>query len=718
MTQLERARAYLALGLNVIPLNLRKKPAIKWKVFQTARATDADLVKWFGGRQQRNLAIATGPVSGVVVVESDTPEAEAWCKANLPHTPMQTQSARGVHRYYAHPPIDDVPAFLRVGGLAIEVKRQGQYAVAPGSIHPTGHVYAEIEPWPTSLDVLPILPASVFATTATTKIARSQTNEPVRHGLTIAQRREFATRYLEHCEPAIQGDHGDDRTYQVCCAVTNDYDLSPSDALDVLRQWNARCQPPWPEHELLTKLEGTARGANGPRGSKLDFARDKHGDVVPNSQHNIRLALAKMRVRLAFNAFALRVEIVLPDGRVEQMSDDAIVPIWLAIDARFHFRPARNLFDAVILADARRSAYHPILDYLSALRWDGTKRLDNWLTTYGGAKSTAFTRAVGAIVLIAAVRRVRQPGVKFDELLIWEADQGRVKSQAVNALCPNDDWFSDDLPLGVDAKQVIERTSGKWIVEAGELHGQRQREAEYLKSFLSRRRDGPVRLAYERLSKEVPRQFLLIGTTNKYTGYLSDSTGNRRFWPVRVEQFDLARLIADRDQLWAEAAHREAAGESIHLDSSLWAAAGREQEDRRLVDPWEELILDEIVFDEKPDTIAAADIWTALGSMASQRDNRHAQRVADIMTRLGYPVKRRVRTREQVNSKTMEARKTLWCRAGVELAEQTVLDLTPQACDFDDAKRTVARATQQPDGSRAVSIGRLRKKNDEGDDGL
>jgi Virulence-associated protein E len=52
----------------------------------------------------------------------------------------------------------------------------------------------------------------------------------------------------------------------------------------------------------------------------------------------------------------------------------------------------------------------PVRDYLDGLRWDGTSRIDTWLTTYGKAEDNEYTRAVGAIVLVAAVRRVRQPG--------------------------------------------------------------------------------------------------------------------------------------------------------------------------------------------------------------------------------------------------------------------------------------------------------------------
>ena len=297
----------------------------------------------------------------------------------------------------------------------------------------------------------------------------------------------------------------------------------------------------------------------------------------------------------------------------------------------------------MITTEAHAQARHPVRDYLDQLVWDGTPRLNSWLTTYGGADSTDLTSVVGAIVLIAAVRRVRQPGCKYDALLILEAPQGTRKSTAIRTLCPDETWFSDDLPLGADSKSVIERSTGRWIIEASELVGSRGREVEALKAFLSRQVDGPVRLAYARLPVSVPRQFVSIGTTNQLTSYLKDSTGGRRFWPVRIASFDVPALFRDRDQLWAEAAAREASGESIYLAESYWAAAAHEQELRRAVDPWEPMI--EALIDELEDgaPLSVETIWTTLGSDAHHLDGRHADRVAQIVQRHGFVEKKKFR---------------------------------------------------------------------------
>lgn len=374
---------------------------------------------------------------------------------------------------------------------------------------------------------------------------------------------------------------------------------------------------------------------------RSDFTRDEKGAVVTGNLDNIRLGLAKLRIQPVFDAFARDLRI---DGR--PVDDNDLDRLWVQFSDAFGWRPTRENLRTLITADAHRTVVHPVCGYLDGLTWDGQRRIDTWLSTYGDAEPSAYVSAVGALTLIAAVRRVRVPGAKFDEMPILEGSQGTGKSTALRVLCPNDDWFSDDLPLGVDSKQVIERTTGRWIIEAAELHGNRGREAEQLKAFLSRQVDGPVRLAYGRMPTTVSRQFVIIGTTNSRLAYLKDSTGARRFWPVAIREFDVPALQRDRDQLWAEAAAREAAGASIRLDPSLWHLAAAVQEDRRAIDPWEIILEPLLDGDEMTGAphVSVAAIWAALKLEANHLDNRHADRVAAILQRHGFTktLKRRV----------------------------------------------------------------------------
>jgi predicted P-loop ATPase len=376
-----------------------------------------------------------------------------------------------------------------------------------------------------------------------------------------------------------------------------------------------------------------------PRGVSDEFARGSGNQIIATNLDNIRLALRRLNVHPTYNEFLNSV--FLND---ERLDDRNFNRLWIRIDDTYHFRPKKDLLESLILFEAEKSAFHPVRSYFDQLHWDGTPRLDAWLHIYGGAADTPYVRAIGSLVLIAAVRRVRQPGCKFDELLVLESKQGTLKSSALRALCPDESWFSDDLPLGVESKEVIERTSGKVIVEASEMVIRREKDTEVLKSFLSRRVDGPVRLAYGRLSTEVPRKFIIIATTNKTRSYLNDPSGARRFWPVVTQRFDIDSLLRDRDQIWAEAVFREAAGESIRLPEELWPDASREQEKRREEDPWEDTVgavFDVPDFDDVRliDYIPVERVWKALGSLgadASGRNNNHARRIEAIAARLGF----------------------------------------------------------------------------------
>jgi predicted P-loop ATPase len=377
---------------------------------------------------------------------------------------------------------------------------------------------------------------------------------------------------------------------------------------------------------IKAKLKETRSEHNQQRGIE-GFEFDKNGSLS-KSQGNIRRAMELLGIGVSYDAFNDRM--LIDDATV---IDDAVLDkLWLTIDERYRLLPPRDFFFTVVGETARRNTFHPVCKYLDALKWDGAARLNTWLITYGGAEDTPYVRAVGVIILMAAVRRVRKPGCKFDEMLILESPQGTDKSTLLRTMTVRDEWFHDDMPLNADGKKVIEQTRGKWIIEAAEMSGLRRGDVEHLKALLSRQTDRS-RLAWDRLTSERPRQFIPIGTTNDEV-YLKDITGNRRFWPVKLTGIDIAALKRDRDQLWAEAAAREAAGESIRLDPKLWGDAAKEQEERAVDDPWFEMLRDAI--GELNGKILGTDVWDIVGMSSERRTQDHNVRLGSAMKRLGF----------------------------------------------------------------------------------
>lgn len=363
-----------------------------------------------------------------------------------------------------------------------------------------------------------------------------------------------------------------------------------------------------------------------------DFARDDAGRPyrsIDNALHSLRL----LGVKLGYDEFAARHTITGLAGFGPNLDDPGLTRLRLQVEEQWHLVFAKERWADIVTDHARRNTYHPVRDYLNSLKWDGANRLDGWLSTYAGAEDNEYVRAVASITLIAAVRRVRQPGCKFDEMPVLEGEQGTSKSSAMSILAVHEDWFADDLPLDSDSKVLMERTAGRWLVELAELKGLRRGAVEHVKSMLSRRVD-KARLAYGRLTTEQPRQCVFFGTTND-SQYLRDMTGNRRFWPVKVNRFDLELLRRDRDQLWAEAAAREGRGASIRLPENLWAVAGEQQDSREIGDPFFEILNERL--DGLEGKIRASDIWEAVGLGESRNRNQdHNVRLSTVMQRLGW----------------------------------------------------------------------------------
>lgn len=366
-----------------------------------------------------------------------------------------------------------------------------------------------------------------------------------------------------------------------------------------------------------------------------DFDANQQGNIRRDSTANIQLAITKLGYGFQFNEMNHSIEVFEP-AAVEAVTiqDHHLSDIIIRTDTQYKFLPSDRLVQHVIAKAAHDRPYHPVRDYLDQLSWDGTERLDTWLTEALGARDCELNRAIGRPTLMGAAARALYPGCKFDQITVLEGPQGIGKSSAVRALCPREEWFSDSIDLNHSPKQIIEEASQFWIHEAPEIDSMTKAEVGKVKAMVSRQKD-TARTAYARFATTVPRSFTIIGTANKHE-YLRDETGNRRFWPVTCTKADPRWVVDHRDALWAEAVVRLMRGESLVLPQSLWKTAQEEQEKRTMISAVQQKLTDWLGTDDAG-KVAYEDIWLAFGcTNIKDRTNQLAHDIREAMRALGF----------------------------------------------------------------------------------
>ena len=241
-----------------------------------------------------------------------------------------------------------------------------------------------------------------------------------------------------------------------------------------------------------------------------------------------------------------------------------------------------KIYDATSLC-AHKHKFNSVRDYLLSVKWDGVPRLETLFIDYFGADDNEYTKEVAKKSFVAAVARVMQPGIKFDNMVIISGAQGIGKSTFFSYL--GKDWFSDSL-VTFEGKEAAELIQGRWLIEVGELSGMTKSETNTVKQFLSKT-DDIYREAYGRRTAQFPRKCVFFGTTND-TEYLKDPTGGRRFWPVDADAEKATKSVftdlpTEVDNIWAEAFAFWQLGEPLYLSKNAEKMARKQQEDHREV---------------------------------------------------------------------------------------------------------------------------------------
>jgi len=312
------------------------------------------------------------------------------------------------------------------------------------------------------------------------------------------------------------------------------------------------------------------------------YTRGRNGNPEGDNPQNLRIFLAGLGIDVRWNAWTEKVELkgwrwpkwtVLTDRMRDILMTHAAERDRLVMAENFVWRS--------LLAFGDDNTIDPACDLLDTLQavWDGQQRLDTWLSHAAGVPNDAYHRAVGRLILIGMVARIRVPGIKFDTMPVFVSEtEGTGKSSLAKVLALHDEWFTESVKLGDEPKELVLLLAGKSVAEISEMRN--RGDIEGVKAMLSRTHDAG-RTAFSRAVTDRPRRNIFVGSTNK-PQFLEADSGGRRFWPIAVVgEINATWVQKNLAQLIAEAATLQAQGEALTLPRDIWALAGEHQEAAR-----------------------------------------------------------------------------------------------------------------------------------------
>ena len=347
--------------------------------------------------------------------------------------------------------------------------------------------------------------------------------------------------------------------------------------------------------------------------------------------------------RIRFNRFSQQIEM---DSRVLEGSERFYLSL-----AEQGYKVTKELAVDCLVQVAHEHTYDPVALYLEHVAATVPPAyIDSLATAYLRPEDATLNQAtiydhMIRCTLIGAVKRIFEPGCKHDTACVIMGEQGARKSSFWSAL--GGAFFSDALG-DISSKDDLMILHRSWIMEWAELdHIMGRKHAGQVKAFLSQSTD-MFRVPYGKATESFPRRGIIVGSTNRSTGFLVDDTGNRRFWVIpttRTESnpIDTPTLMAERDAIWSAAVHAYRNGEANYLPHDLATEVSKENEAYQVENPWKAPIADWLAEPKNQGIELTSEIiLTKAIAKPTERQTRVDQmQVAAIMRELGFGKVRR-----------------------------------------------------------------------------
>jgi len=253
---LQAALDYAGRGFSVIPVRADKKPFIRWTEYQKRRATTEEIREWSAKYPGAMIGIVTGEISGILVIDCDTPDGYESIQRLIPESiiiPMARTPRGGWHLYFLFP--KDCKLTVAAGIMpGVDFRAEGGYIIAPPSINADGASYR----WQEGLSLGEVEPPPVpNALLSALYIINNSYRGVVVNGDSL--RPQLTTKTTTDHNFFNQGRRDNDLFHAANCLIKGGCELPFTEqVLDILAR---NSNPPFPENEIRAKIDSALKRA-------------------------------------------------------------------------------------------------------------------------------------------------------------------------------------------------------------------------------------------------------------------------------------------------------------------------------------------------------------------------------------------------------------------------------------------------------------------------
>ena len=367
--------------------------------------------------------------------------------------------------------------------------------------------------------------------------------------------------------------------------------FSPDGNRDIRHLCNLAKEDGWqPKQRQLAPVQSSKPSPPQQRAEAAPIAEKPHKLEAKELLNMLRQPDKQGLPRFRYNVFTQQIEIY---GAVAEGAERFYLQL-----AQEGYKVSKEMALDCLVEVARENPYDPVKLYLEHVAAEvAPTYIDRLASIYlrpcdADIKQPTLYDAMLKKTLIGAVKRIFEPGCKHDYACVLMGDQGARKSSFWSAL--GGPFFSDAL-RDISSKDDLMVLHRSWIMEWAELdHITNKKHAGQVKAFLSQSTD-MFRVPYGKATEAFPRRCIIVGSTNRDSGFLVDDTGNRRFWVIPVtctlkDPIDVPNLLLERDAIWSAAVAAYKAGEGNDLAAEQHAAVEAENESYLVSNPWQNAV--------------------------------------------------------------------------------------------------------------------------------